>query len=81
MEFRQLNSLCLIVQCGSLKEAAKRCFLTPSAISLQIKALEQELGSKLFELKGRKLALTPQGEVFYCDAKKIIYSVHEAGEK
>ena len=73
--------MCLIVQCGSLKEAAKRCFLTPSAISLQIKALEQELGLKVFELKGRKLALTAQGEIFYCDAKKILDSVHEAGEK
>lgn len=81
MELRQLNSLCLIVQCGSLKDAARRCFLTPSAISLQIKALEQELGLKLFELKGRKLALTPKGEIFYCDAKKILDSVHEAGEK
>ena len=81
MELRQLNSLCLIVQCGSLKEAAKRCFLTPSAVSLQIKALEQELGFKLFELKGRKLALTPQGEIFYCDAKNILESVHQASEK
>lgn len=81
MEIRQLNSLCMIVECGSLKEAAKRCFLTPSALSLQIKALEQELGLKLFELKGRKLALTPRGEVFYCDAKKVIESVREATEK
>lgn len=81
MELRQLNSFCRIVQCGSLKEAAKRCFLTSSAISQQIKTLEQELGVKLFELKGRKLALTQKGEVFYCDAEKILDSVHEAGEK
>ena len=53
MELRQLNSFCLIVERGSLKEAAKRCYLTPSAVSLQIKALEQELGWKLFELKAR----------------------------
>jgi len=81
MELRQLNSFCRIVQCGSLKEAAKRCFLTPSALSQQIKALEQELGLKLFELRGRRLALTPKGEILYCDAKKILDSVHEAGEK
>lgn len=81
MEFRQLNSFCQIVLCGNLKDAAKRCFLTPSALSQQIKTLERELGLKLFELKGRKLTLTSKGEVFYCDAKKILDSVHEAGTK
>lgn len=81
MELRQLNSFCQIVQCGSLKAAAKRCFLTSSALSQQIKSLEQELGLKLFELKGRKLGLTAKGEGFYCDAKKILDSVHEATEK
>jgi DNA-binding transcriptional LysR family regulator len=81
MELRQLNSFCQIVQCGNLKDAAKRCFLTPSAVSQQIKTLEQELESKLFELKGRKLTLTSKGEVFHCDAKKILDSVQEAGAK
>jgi LysR family transcriptional regulator, cys regulon transcriptional activator len=69
------------VQCGSLKDAAKRCFLTPSALSLQIKALEQELALKLFDHKGRKLELTPQGEIFYVEAKKVLSSVEEAKER
>jgi DNA-binding transcriptional LysR family regulator len=81
MEIRQLNSFCWIVQCGSLKDAAKRCFLTPSALSLQIKALEQELALKLFDHKGRKLELTSQGEIFYVEAKKVLSSVEEAKEK
>jgi DNA-binding transcriptional LysR family regulator len=81
VELRQLNSLCLIVECGSSKEAAKRRFLTPSAISLQIKELEQELGLKIFELKGRKLSLTLQGEILYCEVKKILDAVHQATEK
>jgi DNA-binding transcriptional LysR family regulator len=81
MEIRQLNSFCWIVQSGSLKDAAKRCFLTPSALSLQIKALEQDLALKLFEHKGRKLELTPQGEIFYVEARKVLNSVEEAKEK
>jgi DNA-binding transcriptional LysR family regulator len=81
MEIRQLNSFCWIVQSGSLKDAAKRCFLTPSALSLQIKALEQELALKLFNHKGRKLELTAQGEVFYVEARKVLNSVEEAKEK
>jgi DNA-binding transcriptional LysR family regulator len=81
MEIRQLNSFCWIVQSGSLKDAAKRCFLTPSALSLQIKALEQDLALKLFEHKGRKLELTPEGEIFYVEARKVLNSVEEAKEK
>jgi LysR family transcriptional regulator, carnitine catabolism transcriptional activator len=81
MELRQLRSLCFIVKHGSLKEAAKRSFLTPAAVSLQIKGLEQELGVKIFELKGRKLTLTTQGEVFYYEARKVLEAVHEASEK
>jgi LysR family carnitine catabolism transcriptional activator len=69
------------VQSGSLKDAAKRCFLTPSALSLQIKALEQELALKLFDHKGRKLELTPHGEIFYVEARKVLNSVKEAKEK
>ena len=68
------------MQSGSLKDAAKRCFLTPSALSLQIKALEQELALKLFDHKG-KLELTPQREIFYVEAKKVLNSVEEAKEK
>ena len=72
MEITQLNSFCWIVKSGSLKDAAKRCFLTPSALSLQIKALEQELALKLFDHKGRKLELTPQGEIFYVGVRKVL---------
>jgi DNA-binding transcriptional LysR family regulator len=36
---------------------------------------------KLFDHKGRKLALTPQGEIFYLEAKKVLSSVEEAKEK
>jgi DNA-binding transcriptional LysR family regulator len=70
MELRQLNSFCWIVQSGSLKDAAKRCFLTRSAISLQIKALEHELALKLFDYKGRKLALTRRVKSFTSKPKR-----------
>src|SRR5215813_8998660 len=81
MELRQLKSLCFIVKHGSLKEAAKRSFLTPAAVSLQIKSLEQELGVKIFELKGRKLSLTAQGEVFYYEARKVLEAVRRVEKR
>jgi len=81
MELRQLKSLCLIARHGTVKEAAQRSFLTSSAVSLQIKTLEQELGVKLFEHAGKKLVLTPKGESLYQDAQRILESVREARER
>ncbi len=50
---------------GSFSEAAKKLFITQSAVSQQIKALESELGVLLF-IRGRKGAkLTPQGELLF----------------
>lgn len=81
MELRQLKSLCLIAQHGTVKEAGKRSFLTSSAVSLQIKMLERELGIKLFEHVGKKLVLTPKGESLCQDAQRILESVREAIER
>ena len=81
MELRQLKSLCLIAQHGTVKEAGKRSFLTSSAVSLQIKMLEKELGIKLFEHVGKKLVLTPKGESLCQDAQRILESVREAIER
>jgi hypothetical protein len=55
MALRQLKSLCLIAKHGSVKEAGKRSFSTSSAVSLQIKMLERELGIKLFEHVGKTI--------------------------
>lgn len=49
---------------GSFKAAAERLSLTPSAISHQIKALEEDLGTPLFERRVRQLVLTPGGRAF-----------------
>lgn len=81
MELRQLKSLCLIAQHGTVKEAAERSFLTSSAVSLQIKTLERELGVKLFKHAGKKLVLTPKGEALSQDAQRILESVREAFER
>jgi DNA-binding transcriptional LysR family regulator len=81
MELRQLKSLCLIAQYGTVKEAAKRSFLTSSAISLQIKMLEKELGIKVFERAGRRLVPTLKGEALYQGAQTILDYVREAVEK
>lgn len=54
-----------VVRCKSFTEAAEQCFISQSAISQQIQALEHELGVKLLNREKRKISLTPAGEYFY----------------
>lgn len=53
------------MRCGSFTRAAEECYISQSAISQQIQALEQELGIKLLDRGNRKFSVTPAGEYFY----------------
>lgn len=57
---------------GGLAQAAERLGRTPSAISLQMKRLQDELGTPLFRKRGRALALTEAGEVALSYARRIL---------
>ena len=54
-----------VVRCQSFTKAADECYISQSAISQQIQALEKDLGVKLLIREGRKISLTPAGEYFY----------------
>lgn len=54
-----------VVRLNSLSEAAEENYISQSAISQQIQALERELGFKLLERRNRTFDLTPAGEYFY----------------
>lgn len=62
---RQIKYFQAVVQNGSFSEAAETCHISQSAISQQVKALENELGFPLLERRNRKFNLTPAGEYFY----------------
>jgi DNA-binding transcriptional LysR family regulator len=57
---------------GGLAQAAHRLGRTPSAISLQMKRLQEDLGTVLFRKRGRSLALTEAGEVALTYARRIL---------
>lgn len=63
--FRQLKYFQSVVRKNSFSEAAEENYISQSAISQQIQALERELGFQLFERKNRSFSLTPAGEYFY----------------
>lgn len=62
---KQIKYFQAVVRCKSFTEAAEECFISQSAISQQIQALEYELGVKLLNRENRKISLTPAGELFY----------------
>ncbi len=62
METRLLKVFCAVAESRSLVAAADKVHLTPSAVSHSLKALETELGCRLFERVGKRMALNHAGE-------------------
>lgn len=67
--YRQMQYFVAVVETGSFSEAAERCHISQSAISQQIKALEDELGVALLERRGRRFTVLPAGRYFFGRAK------------
>lgn len=67
-----LQTFVAIVESGSFTGAAKRIHRTQSAVSMQIKRLEDLLGQPLFERSARNVRLTGEGEAFFDHARRIL---------
>jgi len=65
----------------SFRKAAECLFLTQPAITLQIKALEDDLGIRLFDRAANRVSLTPQGSLLLGYAKKIATLVSQAEQE
>jgi len=74
MELYQLRTFVAIAQEGSLTRAAEKVFTSPPAVSAQLKALEDELGVKLFERSARGMELTEAGRRLLDDAQRTLAS-------
>jgi len=72
LDLDTLRTLAVAHDLGGLAPAAKRLNRTPSAISLQMKRLQNDLGIPLFRKRGRGLALTEAGEVALAYARRIL---------
>ena len=76
-EFRLIQA---IVDHGSLTGAASQLNLTRSAVSKQLRSLEDRLGVKLVDRSTKSLAMTPPGQMFYQKAQQILEAVAELEE-
>ena len=65
MFLRQIEYLQAVIENENFYTAAEKCNVSQSAVSQQIKKLEDELGVKLLERHNRTFSLTPAGEHFY----------------
>lgn len=81
MTFNQLEYFLQIIKDGSISKAAKSLFLSQPALSQQIKALETELGSKLFNRIGNKLVLTEAGKILEKTATNALGCINAGKEK
>ena len=74
MELYQLKTFAAIAQEGNLTKAAERVFTSAPAVSAQLKALEDELGVKLFERTPRGMELTEAGKRLLDEAQRTLDS-------
>src|ERR1051326_2356285 len=65
----------------SFTKAGEELFLTQSAVSRQIKELEEQLGVELFQRRHRALALTGAGKSFYASAAQVLTTMRAATEQ
>ena len=78
MEIRQLLTFIRVVQFQSFSKAADSLGYSQSAVTIQIKNLEQDLNTHLFDRVGKRVTLTPQGERFLPYAYNIINETNNA---
>lgn len=76
MEIRQLNTFIHVAQFQSFSKAAEHLGYSQSAVTVQIRLLEQELGTRLFDRMGKQIMLTAQGKQFLVSANRILYEVN-----
>jgi DNA-binding transcriptional LysR family regulator len=72
MDFDQLETFLEVARHASFSRAAEKRFRTQPAISSQIRALEEEVGARLFDRSGGKVALTAAGKVFQKYAEEAL---------
>lgn len=78
MELRHLRYFTAVVECKGYREASRQLHIAQPSISEAVSDLEDELGLKLFSRTHRKARLTPEGEIFYADAVRILQQAETA---
>lgn len=73
----QLKYFCTACELGNVTKAAEKHFVTQPTVTAAIRELEKEYGIQLLERKGKTLSLTPEGNIFYQNARLLLYHAQE----
>jgi len=77
-DLRQLRAFVAVVEDGSFTLAARRLFVTQSAVSHSLRTLEEQLNCKLLDRSGKKIAMTVEGELLLKRCKRVIFELDQA---
>src|SRR3712207_8092961 len=80
MELRQVETFRTVAEELSFSRAAVKLGYVQSSVSVQVSALEQELGVPLFDRLGRRIALTDAGEVMFAYSGKLLALAEQTRE-
>ena len=80
LDSRQLRAFATLARTGSFTRTAKELYLSQSAVSHSMKALEQDVGCRLLDRMGKTVLLTQAGEQLLHHAQKILTEMGEARE-
>lgn len=80
MELHQLRYFVAVAETGTITRAAERCRVAQPSLSQQLRKLEQDIGSPLFDRIGRGVVLTDAGRALLPRARRILAEVQDIGE-
>ena len=78
MELRHLRYFTAVVECKGYRGASRQLHIAQPSISEAVSDLEHELGLKLFSRAHRNARVTPEGEIFYADAVRVLQMAETA---
>ncbi len=79
-KLKKLRAFCQTAKLGSVTKAAESLYASQPTISLQIQALEREIGAQLFERRGPNLKLTVEGEILWNLAQPLVQGIDHLQE-
>lgn len=81
MNTRQIEYFLAVAEELNFTRAAERLYVSQTAVTQQIKALEEQLGVRLFERTKKKVVLTPAGQIFLGEGRDLLHHVEAITEK
>ena len=81
MTLQQLKYADAVASCGSISEAARRCFATQPTLTEAVRLLEEELRIAIFTRSTRGVSVTREGEEFLASARQILNDASRISEK